>query len=169
MAIHPFAFLSDLFGPFELVSQTRDGRSLRATLRAAPAGGTGDRPTELELAVEPDTQPGFDFIIDVAGAAQPGSAQHGPFELRAQGGYRPGRGWAFAPLSVDGQPYGPDEGSTSEHDIWFEANCRVVATLVAHLRGELSGELAAARGLIDGNAALRIERGLGPAAPIEDT
>ncbi len=145
VAVHPLAFVSQLFGPFETASHDPQGDAFEAVLE-----NTHHR---VRARVESAARPGIDIDVVMAGDG---------VRVEMRGGYHPGEGWAFAPLRVDGSDVGPAERSADGRDVWYEANCRAVGAFLSVVRGELSRTEAAERGLVHATAALAFERVLEP-------
>jgi predicted dehydrogenase len=140
VAVHPLAFVQELVGPMTAVSAQGGARAVAHYRFAA-----GQRAVSLEVA--PAAAPGIEIAIALQGTRG---------RLLLEGGYQPAAGWSFAPLQLNGAATGPPEQS-SHADVWFEANCRCVGTMLDVLEGRIGATEAAGRGLFDGERALAVD------------
>jgi len=136
VAVHPLAFVWQLTAGFRSASVSTSASRVQADFDHA-AGC-------LSASVDCDGEPGIAIEVDaVTGGAR--------FELR--GGYRPDTGWSFAPVGPEGDSA---EVSTATHDVWYEANCRATAAMLAAAQGGDSDErLFAGQDALEFESALR--------------
>lgn len=144
VAVHPLAFLITMLGPLRATDYVMNERFIRMSFAS---GG----PT-VSLVVTLGEREGFWFDLGAAGSRN---------RLCLAGGYRPDTRWRFEAVLLDKDPVFAPVFSDGQ-EIWYEANCALVAAFVSLLQGGATASASCDAGLLDGDQALEVERALAP-------
>ncbi|AWB65818.1 hypothetical protein C2869_04900 [Saccharobesus litoralis] len=144
IVVHPFAYISHLFGAFDLkmAYQMPDHNHITAVF-------TTER-VQLDISFYRSHEPSM--LYDITFVGEKG-------DLQLKGGYRPYSNWFFDPVKLNGIPQNSGEFSTEE-DIWLQANTEAVRLYLATIRGQITTKEAKAAGLFNLERAVAMEKAL---------